>query len=197
MYSTYVFREKVKFVIFKPDKSRNTNMDAGKKAVGSCCCCCFHLVTLFRDATTASLFVYVVFLHGSVSSVMCPSSGVVSVVIVTLLLTSISSGHQQDDEPGLDVFLPDAPLVVKQFYQTIESAINHLVVSRDMHRAVRRHKRQLGGLLGGGGGGGGGGPLGSLFQGDFLDGLTNLAQLGSLNGLTAVPDDLGPVAPIL
>lgn len=135
---------------------------------------------------------------------MCPL-----LIIVLLLMNNhqVSSSNQED--VSLDTFLPDAPLLVQQFYQTLEAGINHLVVSRDMHRAVRRHKRQtiIGdpdiSSLGAGaasaalGSGGGGGGFGSLFQGDPLGGVNSLIGLGSLNGLNNVPDALGPVAPIL
>ena len=92
------------------------------------------------------------------------------VVVSFLLLIGTSSANNVEDD------LAKAPALVQQFYQTIESAINHLVVSRDMHRAVRRHKRQLSDLFDGG---------------DFIGGLTSLAGLGSLNGLTNAANVLG------
>lgn len=140
---------------------------------------------------------------------MCPSSGHHYFLIILLLINYhqvSSSSNQEDDQISLDSFLPDAPLLVQQFYQTLEAGINHLVVSRDMHRAVRRLKRQtiIGdpsvSTLGAGAAeavGSGGAGFGSLFQGDPLGGVNSLIGLGSLNGLNNVPDALGPVAPIL
>ena len=109
----------------------------------------------------------------------------------------------------------DVSLIVSEYLQQLESVINHLVVSRDMHRSVRRHKRQtrqtvlgddsfsgfgtLGGtqqldtsglngltsLLGSGGNGIGGIGTGSFAQGDIYSGLNGLASLGSLNSLAS------------
>lgn len=82
-------------------------------------------------------------------------------------------------------------LLIQEFCRAVEDSINHLVVSRDMHRLVR-HKRQLNdfgaGNFGGFGQGSGGGGLGSLFsggvgQGGILDGVTNLANFASLENL--------------
>lgn len=107
-------------------------------------------------------------------------------------------------EPSNRIDEGDTSLLIQEFYRAVEEGINHLVVSRDMHKLVR-HKRQLnnfgsggfgqggfgqggfgqgggglGGLLGGLGGGGGGGGFG---QGGFLDSVTNLASLASLDSL--------------
>jgi hypothetical protein len=30
--------------------------------------------------------------------------------------------------------LPDASLLMEEFYHTVEAAVNHLIVSRDMHK---------------------------------------------------------------
>ena len=111
--------------------------------------------------------------------------------------------------------LPDASLLMEEFYHTVEAAVNHLVVSRDMHKLVRQ-KRQLnnnfganfgqGGLggLGGFGQGGfgqqGGAGAANLFTqsgltGDLLGGLSSAASLASLGSLTS--DAASGLPPIL
>lgn len=90
--------------------------------------------------------------------------------------------------------LPDASLLMEEFYHTVEAAVNHLVVSRDMHKLVRE-KRQLNNNFGQGsfggfgqGSNGLGGGAGNLFTqngltGDVLGGLSNVANLASLGTL--------------
>lgn len=102
--------------------------------------------------------------------------------------------------------LPDANLLLAEFYHTVEAAVNHLVVSRDMHKLVRE-RRQLnnfGGNFGQGGLGGfgqqAGGGAANLFSqsgltGDVLGGLTNVANLASLGSLTS--DAASGLPPVL
>lgn len=90
--------------------------------------------------------------------------------------------------------LPDASLLMEEFYHTVETAVNHLVVSRDMHKLVRekRQSNNFGGQGSFGGFGQGsngvGGGAGNLFSqsgltGDILGGLSNVANFASLGAL--------------
>lgn len=112
-------------------------------------------------------------------------------VLCVVLITRVStkSVSLQSDEES------DASLLIRQFCQTVESTINHLVVTRDMHKHLRQ-KRQLNnfgagnfgqGSLGGFGQGsnGVGSGLGGLLGqgGDFLGGISNIANLASLDSL--------------
>ena len=113
----------------------------------------------------------------------------ISVVGLALFLPCVlTKSISAVDKPDL----PDANLLLAEFYHTVEAAVNHLVVSRDMHKLVRE-RRQLnnfgGGNFGQGGLGGfgqqGGGGAANLFMqswptGDLLSGLSNVANLASL-----------------
>lgn len=107
------------------------------------------------------------------------------VIVVFLSTVSAKSLNPEENQTDID---SDAALLIQEFYNTIESTINHLVVSRDMHKLVR-DKRQLHnfrqGLGGLGGSGGLGGGAGGLFGGggNIFDGLTNIANLASLDNL--------------
>lgn len=108
----------------------------------------------------------------------------------------------------------DASIIVSEYLQTLESVINHLVISRDMHRSVRRHKRQtrqtvlgddsftgfgslgggsadtsglngLAGLFGSGSNGVGGAGAGAFGSGDIYSGLNGLTSIGSLDSLAS------------
>lgn len=107
---------------------------------------------------------------------------------VLFLTTIVSAKSLSSDENQSDIYT-DAELLIQEFYDTVESTINHLVVSRDMHKLVR-DKRQLnnnfgGGNFGQGGSGGLGGGAGGIFGGggNIFDGLTNVANLASLDNL--------------
>lgn len=112
-------------------------------------------------------------------------------VCVIFLSTISAKSLSSNDENQSDNY-SDAALLIEEFYSTVESTINHLVLSRDMHKLVRG-KRQLnnfgsgnfgqGGL--GQGGLGGLGGSGGLFGGggNIFDGLTNVANLASLDNL--------------
>ncbi|XP_046631341.1 uncharacterized PE-PGRS family protein PE_PGRS10-like isoform X1 [Daphnia pulicaria] len=131
----------------------------------------------------------------------------ISVVCLALLLPCVlTKSISAVDKPDL----PDANLLLAEFYHTVEAAVNHLVVSRDMHKLVRE-RRQLnnfgGGNFGQGGLGGlggfgqqGGGGAANLFTqsgltGDLLGGLSNVANLASLGSLTS--DAASGIPPVL
>jgi hypothetical protein len=113
----------------------------------------------------------------------------ISVVGLALFLPCVlTKSISAVDKPDL----PDANLLLAEFYHTVKAAVNHLVVSRDMHKLVRE-RRQLnnfgGGNFGQGGLGGfgqqSGGGAANLFMqswptGDLLSGLSNVANLASL-----------------
>ncbi|EFX77619.1 hypothetical protein DAPPUDRAFT_247233 [Daphnia pulex] len=126
-----------------------------------------------------------------------------SALLLPCVLTKSISAVDKPD-------LPDANLLLAEFYHTVEAAVNHLVVSRDMHKLVRE-RRQLnnfgGGNFGQGGLGGlggfgqqGGGGAANLFTqsgptGDLLGGLSNVANLASLGSLTS--DAASGIPPVL
>jgi hypothetical protein len=132
----------------------------------------------------------------------------ISVVCLAFLLPCVlTKSISAVDKPDL----PDANLLLAEFYHTVEAAVNHLVVSRDMHKLVRE-RRQLnnnfgGGNFGQGGLGGlggfgqqGGGGAANLFTqsgltGDLLGGLSNVANLASLGSLTS--DAASGIPPVL
>lgn len=76
-----------------------------------------------------------------------------------------SLGSESDDNPDL----PDADLLLQEFLETIENAVNHIVLSRDMHKLVRE-KRQLNNFGGGSGFGGAGFGQGSFGGANFGQG---------------------------
>ena len=115
----------------------------------------------------------------------------IQIVCVCFLLPLTTSKSISAEERSDNSDLSDDSQLMELFYNTIEEAVHHVVLSRDMHKLIRE-KRQLnnfgGGNFGQGslGGFGQGGGLGGLFggqNGDILGGISNAASLASLDAL--------------